>query len=101
MKRPSLLNAARRCGPDGGPSAALCVLLIALVALAPAALGKRIEFDNGDVYDGELVDDIPHGTGVYLWADGRRYEGGFRDNRFHGAGVYEWPEGGDSKIRPL
>ena len=81
----------------------------------PHGTGK-LEFDNGDVYDGEwkdgnrhrkgiyrfadgelysgeLVDGNPHGRGDYKWADGRVYEGEFANGQQHGLGKMTWPSG--------
>ena len=61
-----------------------CALLFAL----PLAAAERVEMDNGDLYEGDLVDGVRTGTGVYVWADGKRYEGEFLNNKLHGEGVF-------------
>ncbi len=66
-------------------------------------------WDNGDKYEGMVLNDMMHGQGVFTYRDGSvysgqfrfgkmegqgslvfpngdRYAGGFRDNRFHGQG---------------
>ena len=41
---------------------------------------------GGHVYEGEFVEDLGHGRGTYVWADGRRYEGEFRGGLMSGHG---------------
>ena len=36
-------------------------------------------FANGEKYEGEWRDNIPHGQGAMTYADGSKYEGEFRD----------------------
>ena len=36
----------------------------------------RIQYEHS-YYEGDLVDGIQHGKGVYVWDDGTRYEGDF------------------------
>ena len=42
----------------------------------------RVSELNGDMYRGELMDNKPHGTGIYVFANGARYEGKFEDGKF-------------------
>ena len=51
---------------------------------------RRIEFENGDVYEGEFKNGLMHGEGVYRWADGAVYEGEFKDGYRFGKGKYIW-----------
>ena len=44
-------------------------------------------------YDGDLVDDVPHGAGVEIRDGGYRYEGKFSHGRFDGEGVLMHPDG--------
>ena len=37
--------------------------------------GRRLKFENGDIYEGEWKNHKSHGEGVYLSKDGSRYEG--------------------------
>ena len=70
-------------------------LLFPALVLGSQALARTetIELANGDLYEGEVVDDLRTGQGIYVWADGHRYEGQFEANRMHGQGVYFWPDG--------
>ena len=48
----------------------------------------RMEFPNKDVYEGEWVNDLPDGEGMYVSeASGMEYRGRWRKGQFHGAGV--------------
>ncbi|KAF8821822.1 Tyrosine kinase-like (TKL) protein [Cardiosporidium cionae] len=43
---------------------------------------------NGDIYSGEQYLSWKHGSGVYLWKDGRAYAGFWYKNKRHGWGVF-------------
>ncbi|CAD7962013.1 unnamed protein product [Amoebophrya sp. A120] len=51
---------------------------------------SRVEYENGDVYEGEFVDGFRQGNGTYYFSriPGTRYEGQFIRDEFHGYGVY-------------
>ena len=34
-----------------------------------------------------------HGSGLYLWEDGRRYQGDYSNDKKHGFGAYMWIDG--------
>lgn len=59
----------------------------------PQAKIERIEFDNGDVYEGEMVNGLRHGKGKYTWANGDVYEGEYKDGKYHGQGKYTSSKG--------
>jgi hypothetical protein len=42
-------------------------------------------------YDGEWVQDKPHGQGRVVWSNGAIYTGNFQAGKYHGLGVYVWP----------
>lgn len=69
------------------------VALAAVCHTAVHAAEQRIELPNGDVYEGEIRDDVRAGQGTYIWRNGHRYTGSFADNRMHGQGTYFWPDG--------
>ena len=54
---------------------------------------KRIEYKNGDYYEGELKKGKPHGEGKYVWRSGAWYFGDFKKGVIHGSGIYTWPDG--------
>jgi hypothetical protein len=47
-------------------------------------------------YEGDMIDDVPHGWGKALYGDGARYEGEFHRGNFHGWGRHENPLDGIS-----
>lgn len=53
----------------------------------------HIEYANGDIYDGDLVDGIKNGYGVLVYANGERYAGDWKDGIYHGDGVLEYING--------
>ena len=84
-------------------------------AVTPSA-AEKITFDNGDVYEGGIVNGSPHGRGKitfksgdiyegdfdngkmagkgkYTWLNGEVYEGDFVDGKRTGKGKYSWPDG--------
>ena len=48
----------------------------------------------GCTYEGDMVDNIQHGTGRMTFANGNVYEGGFHKGQFHGEGVLHLAKGG-------
>ena len=43
-------------------------LLYILIVMVPSnALGDQVELPNGDVYEGDFVDGLRDGRGVYEW----------------------------------
>jgi len=56
-------------------------------------------FSNGDVFHGEIKDNVREGYGVYRYADSnrpdsrKRYEGQWTDNSKHGYGIAYWNNG--------
>ena len=47
-------------------------------------------FLDGDVYEGEWLDDKAHGYGFYLHVDGTKYQGDWLEDKQHGQGTEEW-----------
>ena len=60
---------------------------------APQAEFKRIEYDGGDVYEGETRNGKRHGKGKYTWADGSFYDGEWKDGKKDGNGKQSHPDG--------
>ncbi|XP_019706081.1 phosphatidylinositol 4-phosphate 5-kinase 4 [Elaeis guineensis] len=48
---------------------------------------------NGDFYTGQWHNNLPHGSGKYLWTDGCMYEGEWRNGKTMGKGKFSWPSG--------
>jgi hypothetical protein len=89
--------------PDG-PTRVNVVLaggtrMIGLLALDPDTRlysGEgRIQWPNGDVYEGGLRAGKRHGTGEIVWASGQRYRGDWVDDRATGRGILKFPSGNE------
>lgn len=52
----------------------------------------KIEYANGDVYEGELRDGQPHGWGVLRSPDAK-HEGEWKNGKKHGKGVLKFADG--------
>ena len=63
------------------------------VFLIPYAYGETITYDNGDKYDGDVVNGLPHGQGTYTRADGDKYVGEWRDDLPNGQGTFTYADG--------
>jgi hypothetical protein len=53
----------------------------------------RVEWKNGDVYEGPLVRSQRHGVGEIRWASGQRYKGEWLTDRATGRGVMVFANG--------
>ncbi len=49
-----------------------------------------MQFSNGDVYEGEWVNDEKDGKGVYKYANQDYYEGYFNKGKRNGKGFFQW-----------
>eukprot|EP01002_Notosolenus_urceolatus_P000940 NODE_123_length_2720_cov_78.351554_g99_i0.p1 GENE.NODE_123_length_2720_cov_78.351554_g99_i0~~NODE_123_length_2720_cov_78.351554_g99_i0.p1 ORF type:complete len:892 (+),score=220.92 NODE_123_length_2720_cov_78.351554_g99_i0:171-2678(+) len=69
-------------GPDGGPDAS--------AAAGPLRSGSHsVEFENGDVYDGDWHQGMMHGQGTYTYAEtGDVYKGQWHAHNKHGFGMF-------------
>jgi hypothetical protein len=54
----------------------------------------RVTYQNGEVYEGQYVDERRHGVGEYHYLDASIYEGEWFKNRRQGFGVYTRADGG-------
>jgi len=50
----------------------------------------RKYYANRDIYDGEFLDGLRHGSGTLFYSNGDRYSGDFQKNLFHGFGTFTW-----------
>ena len=49
---------------------------------------------NGDRYEGNFINDLRDGYGVYTFARlGDKYEGSFKEGRLHGEGIMTYAGG--------
>ena len=53
----------------------------------------RMIFENGEVYEGEWVDDTRSGDGMHTYADGGVYTGRWQEGKKHGTGRYDFADG--------
>jgi hypothetical protein len=53
--------------------------------------GTYVWAATGRSYDGDYVDDLKHGQGVYFFDDGRAYVGGWDSGQQHGIGYTVFP----------
>jgi len=56
---------------------------------------KKVKYSNGDEYEGDFVDGIRCGYGVYRYASGNYYEGEWENDKFSGHGVYHFVSSGE------
>ena len=67
------------------------------VLLAIAVVGcsgsKVVTLENGDRWEGDVLNDKPFGRGVYTWTNGNRYEGEIFVGFLEGHGVFTTPAG--------
>jgi len=54
---------------------------------------ERIVYDNGDVYEGDLVNGVLNGKGKYIWKNGEVYEGDYLNGKRTGRGKYIYANG--------
>jgi S1-C subfamily serine protease len=54
---------------------------------------RMIFYTNGDVYEGQIVNEIPNGYGIMKWKIGDVYDGEWKDGNIDGYGIYTWPDG--------
>ena len=50
-------------------------------------------YENGDKYEGEILNGLLNGKGKYTWANGDVYEGDFSNNLMHGKGKFIYING--------
>jgi hypothetical protein len=55
--------------------------------------GKLNVVRNGNVYDGEWVDNKIQGRGTFKWGMGNVYDGEWKNDKMHGKGTYTWSNG--------
>ena len=66
----------------------LIITAIFLILSSGVSHAERIEYSNGDVYEGEVRNGKAHGLGKVTYARGDIYEGDFSDDKKNGFGRY-------------
>jgi hypothetical protein len=51
------------------------------------------QWENGDMYIGSWVNDLPNGQGKFIWENGDHYMGNFEEGKLSGRGTYKWENG--------
>jgi len=52
-----------------------------------------LDYANGDVYTGDIVNLLPNGQGRMVYDWGASYEGGRIDGQWSGSGIVTWDSG--------
>ena len=68
-------------------------LNMSLGAFSKLKVEKRIDYDDGDYYIGEVVGGVPQGKGTMFYSNGDKYVGEFYDGLKEGLGIYYWEDG--------
>ena len=50
-------------------------------------------FADGNIYNGDFIDNRREGKGTFIFADGDIYTGSFVNSKFEGQGTYTWTDG--------
>jgi hypothetical protein len=53
----------------------------------------RVEYEGGDMYEGQYVNGLKTGYGRYLWNNGDYYLGQFKNGALDGRGLYHFSTG--------
>jgi len=53
---------------------------------------KTINYPDGSRYEGPIINDQPHGSGVMVYPDGRNYFGNFKQGQPYGVGTMFYPD---------
>ena len=60
---------------------------------APSRKSVSKIYDNGDSYEGEVIDELKDGKGVFIYKSGSKYEGYFKNNVKDGHGIFSYKNG--------
>ncbi len=72
----------------------ICLKVEGESVLASGEEQKQIlNYSNGNRYEGEIVNNHPHGFGILYCANGNRYEGDWVDGKRQGKGTFYWADG--------
>lgn len=62
-------------------------------ASKPHGTSARLEFKDGQVYEGSVENGLRVGHGRNTWTDGQVYVGEWMNNSRNGRGTHQWPDG--------
>lgn len=48
---------------------------------------------QGKSFNGDWLNNMMHGSGIFSWTDGRRYVGEYKEDKKSGYGEFFWPDG--------
>lgn len=84
------LITCKECGCQISDKAEFCIHCGVLIGIPSGEVPvvRKLRYENGDIYEGEVVNNMRHGQGTYIWPDGLRYCGSFANNKRHGPGKY-------------
>ncbi len=51
-----------------------------------------LTMSDGSSYEGQFLDGLRHGHGLYTYTNGNRYEGAFENDKRHGQGIYHYED---------
>lgn len=54
----------------------------------------KVNYDNGDYYEGNFVDGKRQGQGLYIYASGAIYQGQWKEGNITGEGTFNYSDGG-------
>ena len=91
--RKSLMNLTRPHQVSITRLVCFACLSFCILSITAVADTRRVELENGDIYEGDFVDGVRTGSGTYVWANGNEYQGDFLTNQMHGEGTYRWTDG--------
>ncbi len=87
--------AAAALAPAGTIAPATTAAAVSPTVAATRKLNGQVQFkwDNGDVFDGMMVEGKRNGKGRMVWASGQTYDGEWRDDVAVGEGAMGFPNG--------
>ena len=66
----------------------LLLVLFSIQSINAQIESKKITYPNGEIYIGEIKNDLPNGQGTYIFPNGETYIGEIKNGIFNGKGTY-------------
>mgnify|MGYP003682047699 CR=1 FL=1 len=54
---------------------------------------QKVTYDSGNTYEGDFINGIKQGKGIFIWTDGDQYEGDWVNGEKYGKGVFTYASG--------